>query len=124
MRYPPLLIAIFLAMILKPFAGHLGPFALSGVFFSLLIFFPVIYAFRGSGVFAVCLALLETSSVTLRLVADHWQVNALLMVSFGLSVITMLLVMIASSGWLGLFPTIGSTYCRPVQSSLCRFVQI
>jgi hypothetical protein len=95
MRYPPLLIVIFLVAILKPFADHFGLLALSGSFFLLLTLFTVVFAFRHTGTFAVCLVVLTANVVTLRFLADRWQNTSVLMFSQGLTFITMVLVMIA-----------------------------
>ena len=132
MRYPPLLIAIFLVFTLKPFADHFGSLALpASSLFLLLILLTVIYAFRHRGAFVVCLGVLAASTVTLRFIGDHWRAPVLLMASHGLSFIIMFMVMIAilsevlraqtvtsdleleqcaftsSSVWPGLFSTIG-----------------
>lgn len=95
MRYPPLLIAIFLAMMLKPFAERFGTFVLPGNFFLLLLFLPVIYAFRHTGAFVVCMAFLAVTAVMLRFIADHWQAPRVLIISQGMSFIIMILVMLA-----------------------------
>jgi voltage-gated potassium channel len=95
MRYPPLLIAIFFVAILKPFADRFGMLGLTGGFFLLLPLLAIIYAFRQSGTFEVCLGILGAIVVTLRFSADHWQNTSLLMVSQGLTFIIMVSVMIA-----------------------------
>jgi len=96
MRYPPLLVAVFLAMMLKPFADRFGSFTLPGSsFFMLLIFSSVIYAFRHTGTFVVCIAFLAAGAVTLRFVGDHWSAPVPLIISHGLAFITMVVVMIA-----------------------------
>lgn len=96
MRYPPLLVAVFLAMMLKPFADRFGSFTLPGSgFFVLLIFLSIIYAFRHRGTFVVCIAFLAAGAVTLRFVGDLWSASVPLIISHGLAFITMVVVMIA-----------------------------
>ena len=50
MRYPPLLIALFIALLLKPFAQGTGAEILPGSFFLILVFGTLIYAFGMSAV--------------------------------------------------------------------------
>jgi hypothetical protein len=94
MRYPPLLIALFLALLVKPFAEHFGSDLPSGVF-ELIVFLTFIYAFRGAPRLALCLALLETISVTLRFAGDRWQLTHLEFISLSSSLIAMILVIVA-----------------------------
>jgi hypothetical protein len=58
MRYPPLLIALFVAMLLKPFAEGTGAAVLPVDFFLLLVFGTLIYAFRHIRSLAFCLTVL------------------------------------------------------------------
>jgi hypothetical protein len=95
MRYPPLLIALFLAMLLKPFAEHLGSFDLSGGVFLLIVYVTVIYAFRRVRLLAIWLTVLASVSVTLRFAADHWWLTNLELISQGFSLIAMILVNVA-----------------------------
>jgi hypothetical protein len=95
MRYPPLLISLFLAMFLKPFSDHFGSFALSGGWFLLLVFLTVIYAFRCAGLLAVCLTILAVISIGLRFAADRWWLTNLELISQGSSLIAMILVIVA-----------------------------
>jgi hypothetical protein len=95
MRYPPLLIALFLAMLLKPFAGHFGTFDLPGSVLLLIVFLTVIYAFRHIRRLAACLTGLAVISMTLRFAADYWRLSTPEVISQGLSFIAMVLVMIA-----------------------------
>lgn len=95
MRYPPLLIAVFIVMVLKPFAEHFRSFSVPNGFFLILTFLAVLYAFRHTSTFLLCLALLATSGVATRFAADHWQIPALLMLSYGVSFLVMVMVMVA-----------------------------
>src|SRR5215469_1984771 len=94
MRYPPLLIALFLAMLLNPFAEHFGSFDVpSGVL--VMVFLTVIYAFRHIRRLATCLTVLALISITLRFAADYWRLSVPEIISQGSSFIAMVLVMIA-----------------------------
>jgi hypothetical protein len=84
MRYQPLLIALFVAMLLKPFAESTGAAVLPGDFFLLLVFGTLIYAFRIRSL-AFCLTVLGVSMVTLRFLADQRHVPTLAILSQGLS---------------------------------------
>jgi hypothetical protein len=95
MRYPPLLISLFLAMLLKPFAEHFGSFALAGGWFLLLVFLTVIYAFRRARRFTVGLTILAIISVGLRLAADYWWLTNLEIISQAASLVAMILVIVA-----------------------------
>jgi voltage-gated potassium channel len=95
MRYPPLLIAMFLMMILRPFAEHLRSFDLPSGVFELLIFLALIYAFRHVRSLAAVLTVLAVLSVTSRFVGDHWGFSTLEIVSQGLGFIAMVLVIVA-----------------------------
>jgi hypothetical protein len=95
MRYPPLLISLFRAMLLKPFGEHFGSFALSGGWFLLLVFVTAIYAFRHARRLAVCLTILAVISVGLRFAADHWWLTNLEVISQGASLVAMILVIVA-----------------------------
>jgi hypothetical protein len=64
MRYPPLLIALFIAMLLKPFAELTGASILPGSFFLMLVFGTLIYAFRHIRSLALCLTVLGVATVT------------------------------------------------------------
>jgi len=94
MRYPPLLLALFLALLLKPFAEHFPSFPLPSGVLLLLVYLSVIYAFRHSHALAVCLTLLALGSVTLRLEADPWWPHVGV-VGQGLNFVAMVLVAIA-----------------------------
>jgi hypothetical protein len=61
LRYPPLLIALFVAMLLKPFTEQFGSFDLPGGVFLLLVFLTLIYAFRHARHLAVCLTVLASN---------------------------------------------------------------
>jgi hypothetical protein len=95
MRYPPLLIVMFLTMLLKPFTQHSGSFDLPGGVFLLVAFLAIIYAFRGTLRLAICLTFLGAISVMLRFAADHWTLTNLEIVSQASSLIAMILVIIA-----------------------------
>jgi len=95
MRYPPLLIAMFLAMLLKPFAEHFRSFDVPSGFFLLLVFLTLIYAFRHERRLSACLILLAVVSITLRFAADHWNLSSFETGSQVATFITMVLVMIA-----------------------------
>ena len=95
MRYPPLLIAMFLVMLLKPFTEHFRSFDLPGGVLRLIVFLTLIYAFRRALPFAICLSVLSAISVTLRFAADHWTLTNLELVSQASSLIAMILVIAA-----------------------------
>ena len=95
MRYPPLLIALFLTMLLKPFVERLMSFDVIDSVSLLAVFLTVIYAFRHRRRLAVCLTLLAMASVTLRLAADYWRLPIPEIMSHGFNFIAMVLVMIA-----------------------------
>ena len=91
MRYPPLLIALFLAMLLRPFAG---PSAAPVGLFLILVFLAVIYAFRHLRNLAIAFAVLGGIAVIARFAGDHWQLLDFLVISHALSLVAMLLVMV------------------------------
>ena len=62
MRYPPLLIAMFLTMLLKPFAQYFGWTYLGSGVLSLVIFLAAIYAFHHNRRIAACLIILGAVS--------------------------------------------------------------
>ena len=64
MRYPPLLIALFLVMLLKPFTEHFRSFDLPGGLLRLIVFLTLIYAFRRALPFAICLTVPTTLVLT------------------------------------------------------------
>jgi len=91
MRYPPLLIALFLAMLLRPFArASAAPVGL----FLILVFLTVIYAFRHIRSLTIALVALGTIAVVTRFAGDHLQVFAFLAISHAFSLVAMLLVMV------------------------------
>jgi Ion channel len=92
MRYPPLLIALFIAMLLKPVTEHFGSYDLSGGMFLLLVFLTVIYAFRHIRRLAICLTILAAISVTLRFAADLRSLTNLEIISQASALIAMILV--------------------------------
>ena len=69
MRYPPLLIALFLAILLKPIADHFGSFNVPGGVLLLIVFLTAIYAFRHVPRLAACLVVLAAISLMLRFAA-------------------------------------------------------
>jgi hypothetical protein len=93
MRYPPLLIALFTALLLKPFQGA-GAAILPNGFFLLFVFGTLIYAFGHIRSLALCLAVLGVATVALSFLADHWRAPTLEFLSHGLSFIAMILVMV------------------------------
>jgi hypothetical protein len=95
MRYPPLLIALFVAMLLKPSAESTGAAVLAGGFFLLLVFGTLIYAFCHIRSLAFCLTVLGVATVTLRFLADQRHVPTLAILSQGLSFIAMIVAMVA-----------------------------
>jgi hypothetical protein len=95
MRYPPLMIALFVTMLLKPFAEHSRSFPLPNGVFLIILFLTVIYAFRHIRLLAACLTVLALSSVTLRFAADHWGLPPLALASQALNFIAMALVAVA-----------------------------
>jgi hypothetical protein len=95
MRYPPPLIALFLTMLLKPFADHFRAFDLPTGVVLLIVFLTVIYAFRHVRRLTACLMVLAVISVTLRFAADYWRLTELELISQGSSFIAMVLVIVA-----------------------------
>ena len=89
MRYPPLMIALFLWMTVRPFAQHIQSFSVPGGVFLFLVFLTLIYAFRRVRRLAVCLSILAVIAVTLRFAADHWQASELDILSLAPSFIAM-----------------------------------
>jgi Ion channel len=95
MRYPPLLLALFIALLLKPFAQGTGASILPGSLFLILVFGTLIYAFSHIRSLALCLTVLGVTTVTLRFLADQLQVPTLEFLSHGLSFIAMIVAMVA-----------------------------
>jgi hypothetical protein len=95
MRYPPMMIALFLWMMVRPFADHFKAFYIPGGVFLLLLFLTLIYAFRQVRLLAVGLTVLAVLAVTLRLAADHWQLPKLDLLSLGPSFLAMVLAIVA-----------------------------
>jgi hypothetical protein len=92
MRYPPLLIAMFLVMLLKPFTEHFRSFDLPGGLLRLIVFLTLIYAFRHALRFAICLSVLLAISLTLRFASDHWLLANLEIIGQGAGLIALILV--------------------------------
>src|SRR5262245_30686097 len=90
MRYPPLLIALFIALLLKPFAEGTGAAILPGGFFLILVFGTLIYAFRHIRSLALRLTVLGIATVTLRVLADQRHLPAPELLSQALSFIAMI----------------------------------
>src|SRR6516165_9708113 len=95
MCYPPLLTALFIAMLLKPFAQGTGAVILPGGFFLVLVFAALLYALRHIRTLALCLTIRGVATVMLRLLAGQWRVPTLEFLSQGLSCIAMILAMVA-----------------------------
>jgi len=95
MRYPPLLIALFLVMLVRPFMGRPGQVYAPAGLFLVLIFGTVIYAFRHIRRLIVWVSVLGVIVVTTRVLADYTQIFAFELVSHGLSFVAMVLVMTA-----------------------------
>lgn len=98
MRYPPLMIALFLWMTVRPFAQHFQSFSVPGGVFLFLVFLTLIYAFRHVRRLAVCLSILAVIAVTLRFAADHWEVPELDILSLAPSFIAMVVAAVAILG--------------------------
>jgi len=94
MRYPPLLIARFIAMLLKPFAEGTGA-TIRGSLFLTLVFATLIYALRYTRTLAFCLTVLGVATVALRFLADQQRLPTLAFLSQGLSFIAMVVAMVA-----------------------------
>jgi hypothetical protein len=92
MRYPPLLIAIFLAFLLRPF---LSSQAAPQGFFLLLVFVTVIYAFRHIRSLAISMIVLGGATVTFRFIGNQWQSQAFLIISHFSTFVAMVIAMIA-----------------------------
>src|SRR5262249_42063839 len=95
MRYPPLMIAMFLWMIVRAFYGHLGSSHLPTSVFMLLLFLTLIYAFRHSRHLAAFLAIMAVAAASLRVVADLWQLPGVDLLLLGPSLIALVVVIIA-----------------------------
>jgi hypothetical protein len=93
MRYPPLLIGLFLALLLRPFTEHPGARSEPTGLFILLIFGCVIFAFRHIRPLALSMAVLGAAIVVLRYVGDEWQLLPAEIASHALSLIAMVMVM-------------------------------
>ncbi len=95
MRYPPLLIALFFVMLMRPFLDFSGgAYAPAGLFLA-LIFGTVIYAFWHIRRLVVWVTVLGVIVVITRVVADHTQIFAFEMISHALSFVVMVMVMMA-----------------------------
>jgi len=92
MRYPPLLIAVFLTVLLGAFFEHFTSFH---VVLLLILFLTAIYAFRHVRPLATCLTVLAVISLTAGFAAHHWWLPGLQLVSQGSNFVAMLLVMMA-----------------------------
>jgi voltage-gated potassium channel len=90
MRYPPLLIARFLVILLRPFAS---PSAAPVGLFLVLVFLTVIYAFRHDRSLAISLIVLGGIAVNSRFIGDYWRSSTFLTISHAVSFIAMVLVM-------------------------------
>ena len=90
MRYPPLLITLFLIILIRPFTGLSTTFT---GFFLIMVFLAAFYAFRHFRLLATSLAILGASSVALHFAGD--QRSALQILSHGMSLVVMVLVTIA-----------------------------
>jgi hypothetical protein len=95
MRYPPLMIALFLWMTVRPFAQHFNSFSIPGGVFLLVVFLTLSYAFRHVRRLAVCLTTLAVMSVTLLLSADHWQLPHLDILALAPSFVAMAVAAVA-----------------------------
>jgi len=91
-RYPILLVAMFLMMILRPFTAAFQPFYLPGGTYELVLFLAVIYAFRDVRGLLAALIALAMLSVTLRSLGDHWRLLTFEIASQGLNLFAMVLV--------------------------------
>jgi len=94
MRYPPLLIARFIAMLLKPFAEGTGA-TIRGSLFLILVFATLIYSLRYTRTLALCLTVLGVAAVALRFLADQQRLPTLAFLSQGLSFIAMVVARVA-----------------------------
>src|SRR6516162_1880476 len=94
MSYPPLLIALFLMMLLKPIADHFRSFDVPDGVLLFVVFLTAIYAFRHVRRLAACLAVLAAISLTLRFAAHHGWLSVLEIGSQGSNLIAMVLMMI------------------------------
>ena len=92
MRYPPLLISMFLALLLRPF---LSPEAAPQGLFVLLVFVAVIYAFRHIRSLAISIIVLGGTAVTFRFIGNHWQSQAFLIIGHFSTFVAMVIAMIA-----------------------------
>ena len=92
MRYPPLLIALFLTMLLGAFFKH---FTSYHVVWLLILFLTAIYAFRHVRRLAACLTALTVISMTAGFAAQHWWAPMLQLVSQGSNFVAMVLVIVA-----------------------------
>ncbi len=98
MRYPPLLIALFIAFLVKPFTMHFSLLALPESSFMILIFGATIYAFRHQRTLVRYLVILGVGALILRLVAGPGERTTTSIISHALSFVMMVVVMIAILG--------------------------
>ena len=95
MRYPPLLIALFLTLLLRPFAEHFRSLDVPRGVTQLIVFLAAIYAFRHIRRLAACLIVLAAMSVTLSFAAHYGRLSGLEVISQGCNFLAMVLAMIA-----------------------------
>ena len=97
MRYPPLLIALFTALTIKPLSDHFSKTVPADIFL-LLLFAAVIYAFRHRRRLVVWLALLGLGSMSARIVTIPSQQDNLYIIGHGLAFLLMVIVLVAILG--------------------------
>jgi len=94
-RYPILLLAIFLIVILRPFVAAFQSFYLPVGVDLLVLYLAVIYAFRDARSILTVLIPLAVLSVLLRFASAHWRLLTFEIASQGLSLVAMVLVGVA-----------------------------
>jgi len=95
MRYPILLVAIFLMLIVRPFAAAFQSFYMPDDAYVLVLFLAMIYAFRNLLGLLAALIPLAVLSIILRLVGDHWRLLPFEIASQALNLVAMVLVSVA-----------------------------
>ena len=95
MRYPPLLIALFVALLVNPLTQRFTSFELPAQFFLALVFLATIYAFRNRRFLVTCVALMGISALALRFVGVSQGRLDLFILGHGVSFVIMAIIMFA-----------------------------
>jgi len=95
MRYPPLLVAVFITLLFKAFEQPGAAPALPRGFLLLMVILALIYAFRHIWKRAVLLAILGTGAVSSQFLTNYLQLPMLELASQGLILVMVVLTMVA-----------------------------